>query len=137
MSVNYFLDTNVLVYLHDASAPAKQERAFSLLAAGIRTGKITLSTQVLTEYSAVLLRKLKFPVSSIVEEIHYLSCCRIEEIGLNTILEALRVHNENQISIWDALIVASASQARCELVYTEDLNHDQVIEGVRICNPFR
>jgi predicted nucleic acid-binding protein len=43
----------------------------------------------------------------------------------------------NTLSFWDALIIVSAEKAQCERLWMEDLNHGQVVRGVRIENPFR
>jgi predicted nucleic acid-binding protein len=53
------------------------------------------------------------------------------------VIRASEIEELNQISFWDALVVVSASRAGARTLLTEDLNHGQVIEGVRIENPFR
>ena len=52
------------------------------------------------------------------------------------VFDAVRVHREVSISFWDALIVSAAAYGGCKVLFTEDLNPGQVIEGVRVENPF-
>ena len=65
-----------------------------------------------------------------------ISKARVVEITLNMVFESIQTQGNNRISFWDALIVAAASLSQCSLLYTEDLNSGQIIQGVRIINPF-
>ena len=54
----------------------------------------------------------------------------------STILRALELQQRFQISYWDAAIIAAASELGCRIVYTEDLNHGQDYDGMKVLNPF-
>jgi predicted nucleic acid-binding protein len=70
---------------------------------------------------------------SIVED---LSTWDVQTPGVRDVLEAIRLHRKYQLSFWDAMILQSALQAGCKIIWSEDLSVDQVYEGVRVINPF-
>jgi predicted nucleic acid-binding protein len=132
MSSELFFDTNVLVYASSKgdyrSATAQQ----LLLDGGV------VSVQVLNEFVSVAKSKLEMTwpeLHEAVEKILILSP-NPRPLSLKTHLLALEVSNKYGFSIWDGLIVAAAVEARCSRLLTEDMQHGQVIEGVRIENPF-
>ncbi|MGB8436138.1 MAG: PIN domain-containing protein [Burkholderiales bacterium] len=133
-----FFDTNVLVYAFDSSAPEKQNRALDLFNVLALKGDAVLSTQVLQEFFVVTTRKLAIPLSSeraeeIVGQFAQLPTVVIDP---DLILQAIRVTRAHQVSFWDALLIAAAKFAGATELLTEDLQHGQTIEGVRIVNPF-
>lgn len=131
-----FIDTNVLVYTDDADAPDKQERALALIA-GLRAGgRGVLSTQVLQEYFVAATRKLQVPVETAKRKTELFGHFDVVQITPADILSAIDLHRLHALSFWDALIVHAARSAKCRVLYTEDLAHDAVIDGVRIKNPF-
>jgi predicted nucleic acid-binding protein len=134
-----FLDTNVLVYAIDPSDRRKQDIARSILdtAATVGPGQGVVSTQVLTETYQVLTAKLGVDPVQARETVRFAS--KLEVIGMSSDLglQAIDCAMTDRISIWDAGIVVCAAAARCRELITEDLNHGQVIRGVRIVNPFR
>ena len=95
-----------------------------------------ISTQVLQEFYVVATKRLEVdPLAA--KDI--LSSFQRFEIVVTTpqlINDAIDVSIINVISFWDALIVTSAEHAKCGAVLTEDLNHGQIIRGVKIKNPF-
>jgi predicted nucleic acid-binding protein len=131
-----FLDTNVLTYLFDYSEPKKQAQAARRIRA--ETREIFISTQVLQELY-VSLTKGRNPIATVeVAELAVREASQYAVVHVDTALvfagiEASRTH---RISFWDALIVRAAVQADCEALLTEDLNAGQIIDGVRIDNPF-
>jgi predicted nucleic acid-binding protein len=134
--VRSFLDTNVLLYTDDHDAPEKQTKALDLFARA-RLGKTgVISTQVLQEYFAAATRKLG--VSAIVarQKVEIFARLDLVLINLSDILGAIDLHRLHQLSIWDALIVRAAQQARCTMLYSEDMQHGQRIDGLEIVNPF-
>jgi predicted nucleic acid-binding protein len=131
-----FYDTNVLAYAHDGSSPAKQSRAQELVKRGLRDRAMALSTQVFSEYYVVATRKLGISPVEVVRELHLLSRAEVVEPTLAMVFETIALAETNQLAFWDALIVCAAAAARCDVLYTEDLNHGQVIGGVRVENPF-
>jgi len=131
-----FVDTNIWVYAFDQSESNKYSRATELLAQLITDNAVATSSQVLNEAYVVLLRILKepTPVRKIVEQI---ADCQVVDTDWPLIISAIDIGIKNQISHWDALLVAAAVKSGCKVLYTEDLQHDQLINGVKVINPFK
>ena len=136
MRDNIFFDTNILIYAHDSSDKDKQRRAQELIFRGLAEKNMVVSTQVFSEYFVVATKKLDLSYTDVIRELHLLSKARVVEITLNMVFESIQTQGNNRISFWDALIVVTASLSQCSLLYTEDLNSGQIIQGVRIINPF-
>ncbi|MCK6526305.1 PIN domain-containing protein [Myxococcota bacterium] len=133
-----FLDTHVLLYADDASAPsAKRATAQEVLVACTRDQTGVVSTQVLQEFAHVALRKLHMPPSDVLQRIQAFSRLAVVEVHVPLLIDAVGLVARHRLSLWDALIVRSAVAAGCTEVLTEDLNHGQRIDGVRVVNPFR
>jgi predicted nucleic acid-binding protein len=133
MSVEVFLDTNILIY-GMAQNDARSERARSLLRQGG-----TISVQVLNEFTNVALRKLRRTWPEIIEALGALHILfpAPRSIGPATHDAAVRIAQRDGFAFYDALIVASALQARCNVLWSEDMQNGQVIEGrLTIRNPF-
>ncbi len=128
-----FFDTSVLLYLV-GSDPAKADRAESLLAAGG-----TISVQVLNEFACVASRKQRMPWAEIADTLAIVrSICQVEPLTVEGHETALRLAREHGFSFYDAMIVASALLAGCEMLYSEDLQHGRRVERrLAINNPFR
>ena len=135
MSGRIFLDTNVLVYAYAAFEPAKKAQALAVSNAGERW----ISTQVLIEFVNVSQRKLKTSWADIQTTLIELAGNhRITVTTAATIAQATRLADRYGFSWFDALIVAAALECGCETLYSEDLQHGQLIEDlVRVVNPFR
>jgi predicted nucleic acid-binding protein len=133
-----FVDTNVLVYAHDASEQAKQPIARTLLNHLWDDRRGVISTQVLQEFYTVATRKLASPITRAEarEIVELYSAWPVVIIDPGLILTASRVEEEHQLSFWDSLVVEAARVAGAERLVTEDLQHGLVIDGVRIENPF-
>lgn len=132
------LDTNVLLYGVDDKDLTKRDLARRWIAAcwERRCGRI--STQVLNEF--YINARKKFP--SVISggdaraEVRRYQHWQPWVIDHATVETAWAIEGRYRLSYWDALIVASAVQQGCDGVVTEDLQHDQLIDGVRILNPF-
>ena len=124
-----FFDTNILVYLYDADAPEKKERAGELFETEASAGREVLSTQVLHEFYVAVTRKLAVPLQPEAAEDDV-------RIGSEIILPAIGRSRRRQFSFWDALIIEAALAGGADRLLTEDLQHGQVIDGLRIENPF-
>ena len=138
MSVKWkFVDTNVLVYLFDADAPDKQMRAQELLQE--ERDCIVLSTQVLGEFYVTVTRKFIEWLSpeAAAQAVNEFSRFRVQPIHPETVNAAVRRSRSMQFSYWDSLIVEAALSAGADILLTEDLQHDQWIDSLRIVNPFR
>ena len=132
-----FLDTNVLVYVFDDDAPAKQRRAKGILA-GHDLGDLTLSTQILGEFYVAVTRKLSRPLDphAAYEAVQWLSGLHVVPIDVELTHSAARTSRVAQISYWDGLVLSAAARGGCERVLTEDLNDGQRFGSVRVENPF-
>ena len=137
MSGRRFLDTNVLIYAVETGGPdpAKSTAASSLA----RRADICLSTQVLGEfYSAVTSRRRELPLTC-EEATAWVQLWKRHDVYPITVAHvdlALELSDRFRVSYYDALILAAANLAGCEVVYSEDLNARQTYSGVRVENPF-
>jgi predicted nucleic acid-binding protein len=137
MSAKTFIDTNVLIYAHDADAGAKHQIAKAVLRElwAEKTG--VLSVQVLQEFYVNVTRKIATPVSKdlarLVVSSYAIWCAETTPTEIAT---AFRIEDESRISFWDALIVSSASKSGATKILSEDLNAGQRIAGIVIENPF-
>ena len=133
-----FVDTNVLLYASDAAQGRKHVVAKSLVEDLWNSQTGVISTQVLQEYCFNLRRKLRPPLSiaDTAERVRdYLSWPIVTNFAESTIA-ALEIETRHRISFWDSLIVQAAQFAGCNILYSEDLNHGQLISAVRVVNPF-
>lgn len=131
--VSGFVDTNILIYAFAADDP-RSARAEALVADGGIIG-----VQVLNEFTNVARRKLQWPWAQIEAALRV-----IEELfgparPLTTAVHAraVKLARDHKLSFYDALIVAAAMDAGCNVLYSEDLQHGQRFEGLTIENPFR
>lgn len=133
-----FVDTNVLLYVVDDQALDKRDRARAWIAACWTQRCGRLSTQVLNEFYWNARKKFSAAVSrgDARAEIRRYQHWQPWVIDHATVESAWAVESRYGLSYWDALIVAAAQQQGCELLLSEDLQHDQDIDGVRIVNPF-
>jgi predicted nucleic acid-binding protein len=129
-----FIDTNVLIYGYSEDEPDKRQRAIDC----VRSGEAWISTQVLNETINVLKRKFSLSYSQIRDAVQELSeGFPIVLVSVNTIEMALNLAERYQYSYFDSLILASALEARCQILYSEDLHDGQRIENqLTIINPF-
>lgn len=138
MSAEFFVDSNVLVYAHDAGAGDRHEVARELVRRLWRDRSGVLSTQVLQEVYVNVRRKAEKPVSR-EEALRLIEDYLAWEVVVNTprsVLEAIRIEKRFDISFWDALIVHAAQSAGATTLYTEDLNDGQAYGPVRAIDPF-
>lgn len=129
-----FIDTNVLIYGYSEDEPDKRQRAIDC----VRSGEAWISTQVLNETINVLKRKFSLSYSQIREAVQEVSeGFPIVLVSVNTIEMALNLAERYQYSYFDSLILASALEAGCQILYSEDLQDGQRIENqLMIVNPF-
>lgn len=136
MTGKYFVDTNILLYSVDLKAGVKREIARALLDDRQAEPLKVVSTQVLQEFYVTCVGKLGYAPPRAREMTQMWASLPVVGIGPDDILEAIDCSVLNNISFWDALIVSAARKAACSVLWTEDMNHGQVINGVRIENPF-
>jgi predicted nucleic acid-binding protein len=137
MTEPVFVDTNVWVYAVDAADPAKRERALEVVAPA-RGRDLVVSTQVLTEFYAVVTRKLAVPVPAQDAQamVAQLSALPVVAVDASLVAAAIAGSREWQVSIWDALILRAAEVAGCRRVLSEDLADGRTYGSVVVENPF-
>jgi len=134
-AVKSFFDSNIIVYCYSATEPDKQKKVFSI----IDNCKFPfISSQVLHEFCNVAHKKFHaddINVNTALTEIE-----RLFYIHLNcitTVREANDIKHKYKFSFYDSLIIAAALECNCKILYSEDLQHKQVIENsLTIINPF-
>lgn len=132
MPVKAFIDTNIVIYSLGTNS------AKTSLAAPLFAHHPTISTQVLSETANVAVKKLALSLPETGKLLAMLEAtCRVEIVTPATMHRALDIAGRYGFSWYDSLIVASALEAGCDTLYTEDLQRGQVIEGkLTVTNPF-
>jgi predicted nucleic acid-binding protein len=127
-----FFDTSVLLYLLSGDV-SKADRVEQLLAE-----RGTISVQVLNEFAVVALRKVKLPLSDVREILGTIrAVCNVEPVTLATHDRGLAINERYGFSLYDSVLVAAALIANTRVLYCEDLQHGQLIDGkLRVVNPF-
>lgn len=136
----FFLDTNIFVYALLTSEPRKKLRAVQLLEQALASHTGCVSYQVIQEFANVGLRKFAqcFSVHECKQFIDAAMQPLNRVVSSPELFEAaLNLHDETRYSFYDCLVIAAALQAGANVLYTEDLQHNQLIDGrLRIVNPF-
>ena len=126
-----FFDSNILIYAY--STDVRRERAATKIADGG-----VISVQVLNEFTNVLRKKLKqdwLVIEAALQSLR-LRFPDVLPLTADTHAAALGLARDHGLAFYDALIVASAIDAGCDTLYSEDLQHNRAIEGLTIRNPF-
>jgi predicted nucleic acid-binding protein len=131
-----FIDSKILIYAEANDAPDKQRQALALLRSLKVSGTGVISTQVLQEYCNVALRKLGLRSDHIRLQLRAHEQFEVVQITREIIHGALDLQQTRSLSFYDALIVQAAKISGCKQLYSENLNADEVINGVKIVNPF-
>ena len=134
-----FVDANVLVYAYDASAGTKHTAAQRLLTRLWDAGTGCVSVQVLQEFFVTVTRKVAepLPVDEAANRLRELCAWKVFTPMAEDVLHAIALHERAQLSFWDAMVIHGAAELGCDVLWTEDLNHGQSIQGVRIRDPFQ
>ena len=127
-----FFDTSVLLYLLSDDT-VRADRIETLLAA-----RGVISVQVLNEFAVVALRKLKIPLNEVREILDTIrAVCAVEPITVETHDRGLAVFERYRFSLYDSMLVATALISGAKILYSEDLQHGQIIDSqLRVINPF-
>ena len=137
MSGRVFVDTNVLIYAIESGGPDPMKSAAAL--AVLKQTNICLSTQVLGEfYRAVTSPRREVPLTH-EQAIAWVQLWKRHDVHPITVPHvdlALEITNRFRLNYYDALILATARLAECDVVYSEDLNAGQDYDGVVVENPF-
>jgi predicted nucleic acid-binding protein len=135
----FFLDTNIVIYCFDDTAPLKQSRAKDLMAHGASSGMGVVSYQVLQEFCNVASASKRLALNA--EKTMAFASLLLAPMNqvqpsLALLTAALKIKTDVGYSFYDSLIVAAAVQASCPILYSEDMQHGQLVAGLRIVNPF-
>jgi predicted nucleic acid-binding protein len=136
MKDKVLLDTNLWVYLYAKDPPDKSVKVRELVNHNFTA--IIISTQILGELYNVLLKK-KFTSKDEAKQIilEMVTNFPIVEIDVLKVMTALEINSTYGYSYWDSLVVATALQHNCDILYSEDMQANQIIEKkTRIVNPF-
>lgn len=136
--MKFFFDTNILVYLFDTDTPDKRKKARALFQRHAEAGDILLSTQVLQEFYVAVTRKLVRPLDTAVaaDAVSGFSELALVQIDSELIVAAIHRSRNSRLSFWDALIVQAAIEGHANTLYSEDLQHGQMLDSLRVVNPF-
>jgi predicted nucleic acid-binding protein len=136
MSVDCFLDTNIVVYAvtGDASERPKRQCALEIM----ETKKFGISAQVLQEFYVTITRKSEHCVQASdamrwLDRLAEMPCIPVDKELVRLGIEA---SERFRISYWDGAIIAAAQEMGARIVYSEDLSHGQHYGPVRVVNPF-
>jgi len=132
-----FIDTNILVYALDSYDHKKQKLCRQALQELESGNDGVISTQVMQEFYVAATKKLNIDPAMAKNILHSLESFEIVIVDPSLIKEAIDCSMIHQISFWDALVIVCAESAKCTKIWTEDLNHGQVINGVRVENIFK
>lgn len=136
--MKFFFDTNVLLYRIDTADPIKQRSARACFNHHAEAGNAVISTQVMQEFHYVLRARFAstVPAEDAFRMTEALTVLDVVQVTPQLVLIAARRSQHHRLSFWDALIVSAAAHAGCGTLITEGLSHGQVIDGVRVENPF-
>ncbi len=136
MNATRFLDTNILLYAHDLDAPAKRKVALEILEHGWnKPGETALSVQVLQELHVNFCKRGISPLEA-AKVVRRYATWPVVENTLDLLQSAMDEQARWKISLWDSLILAAARASGASQLITEDLNHGQNYDGVKVINPF-
>ncbi|MBS3899160.1 MAG: PIN domain-containing protein [Dethiobacter sp.] len=139
MKDKFFIDTNIILYLFDKDNDRKREIAKSILQSALNKDCGVVSYQVVQEFCNAALRKFVVPFT--IDDCKYFinrflfPICEIFP-GIELYNIALDIKQKSGYGFYDSLIIASSIQTGCSILYTEDLQHNQDISGLKIVNPF-
>jgi len=136
MQGKVFLDTNILIYSYSEDETEKQSIALNLI--DEFEDRIIISNQIINEITNVLFKKFKLSADSIESALLEIdTALTIVNFDITTQIKAVRLKERYTLQYYDALVVATALENKCTILYSEDMQHNLVIEGMlTIVNPF-
>jgi predicted nucleic acid-binding protein len=132
-----FIDTNILVYAHDSSAGRKHATATDLVNSLSTSDMAAVSIQVLAEFYAIATGKLRMPSEDAERMIDDYGIWTIHRPSHADLLISSRLRRRYRIAWWDALLLNSATQLGCRILWSEDFAHGQKYGALTVKNPFR
>jgi predicted nucleic acid-binding protein len=139
MNDNVFFDSNSLIYRFSPLEPRKQHLATTLLREAVRRRNGVISYQVVQEVLNVGLKGAKALITVLEAALLIESFSidfQIVPWSMLLVEQALNIKERFRFQWYDCLIVAAALESKCDVLYTEDLQHGQRIEGLTVVNPF-
>ncbi len=139
MNGKYFLDTDIILYSFDKSDQRKNKIATQLIKKAIEQHSGCISNQVVQEFLNVATKKFSVPLTTSDSKM-YLSkvlaplCQVFTDVDLY--MRSVDIMERWQHSLYDSMIIAAALQAECSIIYSENLQDQQVIHDATIINPF-
>ena len=132
-----FFDSNILIYSVDERDSLKQKIAIDLINKAMQNKIGAISTQSLQEFFSVTTKKLNVSKEVAKEYLDFfVDNFPVTQVTLSNIYKAIDISIQTQFSFWDSLIVSAAHSSGCVIVYSEDMSHNQLVNGVKIINPF-
>ena len=131
-----FFDTNVLVYSCDPTDRAKRDMARVLVEDAIAAEDFVVSTQVLVEFYATCVRRKLLGPAQALGLVRLWSEHDTVSQTPDLVVRGLALHQTHSLSMWDALIVQAAIDARCDVLLSEDLQHGRRFGDLEVSNPF-
>ncbi|GHV83469.1 twitching motility protein PilT [Spirochaetia bacterium] len=128
-----FFDTNMIVYLYSDTELEKRK----IVKDAFDINERYISTQVLNEFSNIAFKKLKLPairIDNIIDEL--MNVCFVSVVDSLAIHNAIAIKDRYSYSYYDSLIIASALECDCKILYSEDMSNGQIIENIMIQNLF-
>ncbi len=138
MTAAVLVDTNVLLYAHDALEPVKQQRAAAWIDHLWSEKCACTSVQALSEFYYNATRKLRRPLThdAAWNIVHAFRAWRPQPVDDALLERARDIERRHRLNWWDALIVGAAQLQSCSILLTEDLQDRAVYDGVTVCSPF-
>jgi predicted nucleic acid-binding protein len=131
------MDTNILVYTFEPRDHQRQEKAITLLRRLEESGAGCLSIQCLAEFVNAVIAKQRLPTSEAIQQVElWISSFPVFNLTPQIVLEAARGVRDHTLSYYDAQIWASARLNQVTVIFSEDFQDGQMLEGVRFVNPF-
>lgn len=135
-AAKYSLDANILVYAVDNAALEKHRSAVNLLTS-LAEQPTVLTLQALGEFYYVVTRKKLLPQNIALEIIEeWTTVFPVISAQPQTLARAIQANRRRQIPFWDAMLWATAKEAGVTVLFSEDFQQGQTMDGVRFCNPF-
>lgn len=134
-----FVDTNVLLYAYDRSSGSRHDGAARLVGQLGAERRGATSVQVLQEFYVNATRKIAQPLAPAlaIERVRVLARWPVYVPHASDVVAAADLSGSSVLSFWDAMIVHAARSLGCGVLWSEDLNDGQEIDGVVVRNPFR
>ncbi len=116
-----FFDADILVYTQDHADAYKQSRALATVAAAMTDDCFVTSPQAMQEFSHVVLQRHWLSPIQVSQFLRHLSEHTVVPCSSETVMRALELQQRYSLSVWDAMTVQAAFDARCTVLFSEDL----------------